>query len=117
MATRSGQRTEEQKAQDRAVRAEFAHKPSWDEIIASGAAEPGSTTLGAYLGLCKAMNVLKREREASGLTLDDVAERSGLDAAAIGALEEGRVADPSVGTLARYAAALGKVPIWNFADI
>lgn len=55
-----------------------------------------------------AMASLRDERERRGLSLADVAERSGLDRALISRLENGKVPNPTVATLDRYAAALGK---------
>jgi ribosome-binding protein aMBF1 (putative translation factor) len=51
---------------------------------------------------------LRREREARGLSLADVADRSGIDKAALSRLENGQQPNPTVNTLARYARALGK---------
>ena len=55
-----------------------------------------------------ALESLKRERERMGLSLTDVAERSGIDRATLSKLENGRQVNPTLGTLNRYAAALGK---------
>jgi DNA-binding XRE family transcriptional regulator len=51
---------------------------------------------------------LRGERERQGLSLADVAERSGIDRATISKLENGHLANPTLATLTRYAAALGK---------
>jgi transcriptional regulator with XRE-family HTH domain len=51
---------------------------------------------------------LRREREARGLSLADVAERTGIDKAALSRLENAQVVNPTITTLARYARALGK---------
>ena len=51
---------------------------------------------------------LRREREARGMSLADVADRSGIDRAALSRLENGRQLNPTVNTLSRYARALGK---------
>ena len=51
---------------------------------------------------------LEQSREALGLSLADVAGRSGIDQAALSRLENGRNLNPKLATLARYAAALGK---------
>jgi transcriptional regulator with XRE-family HTH domain len=42
-----------------------------------------------------------------GLSLSDVAERAGLDRSVVSRLENGRSQNPTVGTLARYAGAVG----------
>lgn len=51
---------------------------------------------------------LRREREARGLSLADVADLSGIDKAALSRLENGQQPNPTLSTLARYARALGK---------
>jgi ribosome-binding protein aMBF1 (putative translation factor) len=50
---------------------------------------------------------LRRERERLGLSLADVAERTGMDRGQIGKLETGKTANPTVKTLREYAHALG----------
>jgi DNA-binding XRE family transcriptional regulator len=51
---------------------------------------------------------LRRHREQAGLSLGDVAERSGIDKASLSRLENGWYPNPTVNTLARYARAIGK---------
>jgi hypothetical protein len=51
---------------------------------------------------------LRHERERQGLSLDEIAERSGQNRAALGGLEEGRIPSPTLTLLRDYAAALGK---------
>jgi transcriptional regulator with XRE-family HTH domain len=51
------------------------------------------------------------------LSLADVAERSGIDKAALSRLENGVHDNPTVETLARYAAALGKKLTWSLQDL
>jgi transcriptional regulator with XRE-family HTH domain len=47
-------------------------------------------------------------REQAGLSLTDVADRSGIDKAALSRLENGLYSNPTINTLARYAKAIGK---------
>jgi transcriptional regulator with XRE-family HTH domain len=54
--------------------------------------------------------------ESQGLSLADVSERTGLDRAMLSKLETGKLANPTVGTLRRYARALGKRLSWSLAD-
>jgi DNA-binding XRE family transcriptional regulator len=56
---------------------------------------------------------LRAERERQGLSLADLAERTGFDRAAIHKLEIGANANPTLTTLARYAAALGARIEWD----
>jgi predicted transcriptional regulator len=50
---------------------------------------------------------LKAERDAQGLSLADVRERTGIDRSALSRLENGGRESPSAETLVRYANALG----------
>ncbi len=59
---------------------------------------------------------LRPARESAGLSLDDVAARSGIDKARLSRLETGKVPDPRSSTLARYARAVGKRLAWSLAD-
>jgi DNA-binding XRE family transcriptional regulator len=56
---------------------------------------------------------LRAERERQGLSLADLAERTGFDRAAIHKLEIGVNANPTLTTLARYVAALGARIEWD----
>ena len=109
------QLTPEQRAEEQAIREEFRHKPAPDDLIASGEYEVFGRH-GDYLALRHFLAGLKAERQRRGLSLDDVAARSGIDRMAISRLENGRNANPTVGTLGRYAAALGKRIAWAAED-
>ncbi len=52
---------------------------------------------------------LKEAREEAGLTLAQVAIRSGLRVETLSRLELGKVPNPTVATLAKYAAGVGRV--------
>jgi predicted transcriptional regulator len=62
----------------------------------------------------EAMKVLKRERQAQGLSLSDVEKRTGIGRAALSRLENETELNPTVVTLTRYAEALGKEVVVNF---
>ena len=62
---------------------------------------------GEYLDLLTMLARLKKHREANGLSLTDVAERSGMDRSAISRLENGQYLNPTIDTLYRYARAIG----------
>ena len=79
-------------------------KPSPAELTADGTWMP----LGAYFVLKQTIFVLKAEREKAGLSLAALAKRTGIDKAALSRLESGKQANPTLATLSRYAAALGK---------
>ncbi|MGC1274119.1 MAG: helix-turn-helix transcriptional regulator [Planctomycetaceae bacterium] len=51
---------------------------------------------------------LKASREAQGLTLADVSAASGMSVPALSSLETGRNDNPTLRTLQRYAAAIGR---------
>jgi ribosome-binding protein aMBF1 (putative translation factor) len=64
-----------------------------------------------------ALAALRRERERQGLSLTDVSERTGLDRATLSKLETGKLANPTLATLRRYAQALGKRLHWSLEDL
>jgi DNA-binding Xre family transcriptional regulator len=59
---------------------------------------------------------LRAERERQGLSLADLNERTGIDRAALSRLENNEEANPTINTLERYAAAVGKQMIVLLAD-
>jgi transcriptional regulator with XRE-family HTH domain len=54
------------------------------------------------------VKVLKAERERLGLSLADVADRSGIERSNLSRLENESESNPTIATLTRYADALGK---------
>jgi DNA-binding XRE family transcriptional regulator len=63
--------------------------------------------------LIDALADLRHERERQGLSLTDMAERTGIDRATISKLETGKIANPTIGTLRTYAKALGRRLAWT----
>ena len=59
---------------------------------------------------------LKAAREAKGFSLADISECTSLDCSAISELETGQIANPTIGTLVRYADAVGKRLVVSLAD-
>lgn len=59
---------------------------------------------------------LKAAREAKGLSLADVTERTGMDRSALSKLESGQRPNPTIETLARYAEAVGKRLVVSLAE-
>lgn len=109
--------TEEDRARHKAIREKFQkERPSLQQLIDSGEYN-GPMPHGVYLSLMAAIIELKKAREAAGLSLADVAERSGIDKAALSRLENGVHDNPTVDTLMRYAAALGKKLVWTLQDL
>jgi DNA-binding XRE family transcriptional regulator len=108
--------TPEDRARHKAIRDKFqAERPTLAELLASGDCV-GPIPHGLYLTLRAAMHDLKQAREAAGLSLADVAERSGIDKAALSRLENGATENPTVETLMRYATAVGKELTWSLRD-
>src|SRR5262249_29965779 len=69
--------------------------------------------LDAYMAFRQAILALKAERERQGLSLADVAEASGIGKASLSRLETGKLANPTLDTLLRYAAAIGRHLTWQ----
>jgi len=61
-----------------------------------------------------ALKILKAERQAQGLSLSDVEQRTGIGRAALSRLENETEPNPTVVTLTRYAEALGKRLVVSF---
>jgi len=102
------ERTSEERARLRAARDRFqAERPGIDDLVHSGAYE-GPMPLGVYQALAQTLAGLRLAREREGLSLADVSDRSGIDRSAISRLENGLNPNPTIDTLSRYAAALGK---------
>jgi DNA-binding XRE family transcriptional regulator len=67
--------------------------------------------------LIAALAGLRRQRERQGLSLTDMAERTGIDRATISKLETGKLANPTVGMLRTYARALGRRLNWTLEAV
>jgi DNA-binding XRE family transcriptional regulator len=101
------ERNPEQRRRLQGIRDRFQReRPSPEDLLARGDATE-FVSLGEYLDLRAAVLALKKRREQMGLSLADVARRSGMDRAAISRLENGIQVNPTVGTLYRYASAIG----------
>src|SRR6266851_3235617 len=108
------ERLREQKLRERLQR----ERPSLEDLVRASDCDPDAImTMGMYFDLQKALQALKQNRKRSGLTIGDVAERSGLDRAVVSRLENGKQDNPTVATLMRYAAAMGKRFLWSYEDV
>jgi DNA-binding Xre family transcriptional regulator len=85
------------RAEEEAIRQRFAHRPSIARLVAEG----------EILGPSPIFAELKAARERRGLSLTDAAERSGLERAMVSRLENGKIHNPTLETLDRYARAVG----------
>jgi DNA-binding XRE family transcriptional regulator len=107
----------EQQAEHRRIRELFKDwRPSPEELIASGAGRDFAL-FGEYPSLRPFLAELKQARERAGLSLADIAGRCGIDKAALSRLENGQNPNPTLDTLWRYAAALGKRLLLQTEDI
>jgi len=109
--------TPEQRAQHQAIREAFRNwRPGPEELIASGAA----AQLGLNVVHFPAEELVRRPkaaREAAGLTLADLSAHCGIDQPALSRLENGHTQNPTLDTLWRYAAAVGKRLVLSAEDI
>jgi hypothetical protein len=110
--------TPEQRAAHKAIREKFEkERPTLRQLI-ENEGYIGPIPNGAYLSLLATVGELKKCREASGVSVADVAKKTGLDEAALARLEtEGVRTDTPVLTLMVYAAALGKRLSWTITDL
>jgi transcriptional regulator with XRE-family HTH domain len=60
---------------------------------------------------------LRRQRQAAGLSLAEVSKRCGIDQPALSRLENGHNPKPTIETLWKYAAALGKRLVLSTEDL
>ena len=96
------------RARHRATLERFRNwQPSPEELIASGEATHLKLH-GEYRGLRPFVEETKRARETAKLTLAEVSQRSGIDQPALSRLENGHNKNPTLDTLWRYAAAVGR---------
>lgn len=110
------ERTPEQTAELKAVRERFQReKPSPKKLVESGEYYPPVPTA-FYFEKKVLLHRLREAREASGLSLANVAERTGMDKAALSRLETGQ-GNPTIETLSRYAAALGKRVVFGVEEV
>jgi DNA-binding XRE family transcriptional regulator len=87
------------------TRAKLAHKPGRAELLTPEELADGAPF---YFELRACIAELKNAREAAGLTLAQVAEKTGLATETLCRLETGAVTNPTWQTLGLYAAALGR---------
>lgn len=116
---RANQQSAEERVREQALRKQLQEeRPSLEDLVRTGECDPDAVlTMGMYFDIQKALQALKRERERSGFSIGDVAERSGLDRAVVSRLENGKQDNPTIATLMRYAAAVGKRFLWSYADL
>jgi ribosome-binding protein aMBF1 (putative translation factor) len=108
--------TPEQEAAEQAIRKRFQQeKPTLQALVNRGDIRQ-VFTMGEYWELRKTFAALKALREQEGLSISDLAERTGFDRAMISRLENGQMDNPTVATVTRYAKALGKRVVVSLVD-
>lgn len=108
--------TSEQETAELAIRERFSlEKPGLQALVDRGDIGP-VFTMGDYWELCKTFAGLKALREQQGLSISDLAERTGMDRAMISRLENGQIDNPTIATVSRYAKALGKRVVVGLVD-
>ncbi|MBL9125640.1 MAG: helix-turn-helix transcriptional regulator [Planctomycetaceae bacterium] len=98
----------EKRAEIAVVRERFdTDRPSMAQLLRSceyvGPIDPNSYRLTQEIA-----RQFRAIREEQQLSIEDLAERSGLDKSTVSRLETGGLVNPTVTTLGRYAAALGR---------
>lgn len=102
-------------AELKSVRERFQrHKPTRKQLQASGEIGRGVRTP-TYFAIMAFLKHLRGLREAAGLSLADVADRTGMDKAFLSRLETWQ-GNPTLDTLARYADALGKRVVFGIEE-
>jgi hypothetical protein len=84
-----------------------------EEILAKGRQIKAASSC-AQAALRDALKFLKAERQAQGLSLFDVEQRTGIGRAALSRLENEPEPNATIATLTRYAQALGKRLVVSF---
>jgi DNA-binding XRE family transcriptional regulator len=87
------------------TRAKVEHKPGISELLTPEELVDGAPF---YFEMLSCVAELKKAREAAGMTLAQVAEKSGLAAETLCRLETGQVTNPTWKTLGMYALAVGR---------
>ena len=95
---------------------ELAHRPTVPEAASELAAFSDPSALGDHLEFAVFLASARKEREARGLTLSEVAARMGCDHAAVSRLESGKQPNPTVNTVMRYVEAIGLRIAWGLAE-
>ena len=116
---RPNRKTAEERTRQQGLREKLKEKKASQQALVDAAAADAKPTIvtGTYVDVQSVLLALKAERERAGLSVAEVVERSGLDRAVIARLENGKDNNPTVATLMRYAAAIGKRLVWAYEDL
>jgi ribosome-binding protein aMBF1 (putative translation factor) len=94
------QRTADERAEEEAIRRQHAAHPILERPA-------GTIDAQSFAGILSLLARFKTAREAQGLTLAQVAARMQIDAPALSRLETGKMLNPTLATLQKWAEALG----------
>ncbi len=101
--------TDEERVRHRAIRQQVEQEK--DELIALG-----RRIKTRHARLREAVRVLKATREALGLSLADIKDRTGIEKGNLSRLENAADPNPTIDTLTRYADAVGKELVISLID-
>jgi ribosome-binding protein aMBF1 (putative translation factor) len=108
--------TPEQEAAEDAIRQQFhKERPTLQTLVDRGDISE-VFTMGEYWELKKTLAAFKAAREQQGLSVSELAQRTGMDEALINRLESGHVDNLAIVTMTRYAKALGKKVVVGLVD-
>jgi ribosome-binding protein aMBF1 (putative translation factor) len=99
--TTKPKRTAEERAEEKAVRRQHAANPVRQPPA-------GAINQRSFAAILSLVARFKAGRESQGLTLAEVAERMGIAAPALSRLESGKMLNPTLATLHKWAEALGE---------
>jgi ribosome-binding protein aMBF1 (putative translation factor) len=101
------EKTAADRARHEAVRQRFADKPTREQLRACGELIPVGS-IDDYLTLRRAQRILQEARLAAGLSIEEMALKTGLEPTVVEAIESGPVAELSLALVNRFAAAVGR---------
>jgi DNA-binding XRE family transcriptional regulator len=99
--TSKPERTAEERGEEEAVRRQHAANPVRKRPA-------GTINQQSFAAILSLVARFKAAREGQGLTLAEVAGRMGIDPPALSRLETGKVLNPTLATLHKWAEALGQ---------
>ena len=99
--TTKPERTAEQRAEEEAIRRQHAANPVTQ-------CPPTAINRQSFSASLTLLAQFVAVRKAQGLTLAEVADRMGIDAPALSRLETGKMLNPTLATLHKWAEALGQ---------
>ncbi len=94
-------RTAEQRAEEETIRRQHAVNPIHQRPT-------GAVNQQTFAAILRLLARFKAIRESQGLTLAEVAERMGIDPPALSRLETGKMLNPTLATLHKWAEAIGQ---------